>query len=147
MSDAAPQFEEIKIPVPDRVHDLDTVTGLLGIPEWWPTGARVSVVIARASLADDPRSDHIQRELTAKKILPRSAPLPYMVAGKSEPDDVRMLRRAYRAAVALLAQDPSAAPAHVFAGGKNIVALVAAHAASATARMRVEGLLDRKSVV
>lgn len=140
MSDAAPQFEEIKIPVPDRVHNLDTVTGVLGIPEWWPTGARVSVVIARASLAEDPLIDHIQRELTAKKILTLSFPLPFMVAGKKNPDDVRILKRAYQAAVALLAQDPSAAPAHVFAGGKNIGALVAAHTATATARMRVEGL-------
>jgi uncharacterized protein len=140
MSDAAPQFEEIKIPVPDRVHDLDTVTGLLGIPEWWPTGARVSVVIARASLAPDPLIDHIQRELTAKKILTLSFPLPYMAAGKKAPDDMRILKRAYQAAVALLAQDPSAAPAHVFAGGKNIGALVAANAATAAARMRLEGL-------
>jgi predicted alpha/beta-hydrolase family hydrolase len=140
MSDAAPQFEEIKIPVPDRIHGLDTVTGLLGIPEWWPTGARVSVVIARASLAEDPLIDHIQRELTAKKILTLSFPLPYMVAGKKNPDDMRILKRSYQAAVALLAQDPSAAPAHVFAGGKNIGALVAAHAASAAGRMRVEGL-------
>jgi predicted alpha/beta-hydrolase family hydrolase len=141
MSDAAPQFEEIKIPVPDRVHDLDTVTGLLGIPEWWPTGARVAVVIARASAAPDPMIEHIQRQLTAKKILTLSFPLPFMVAGKKNPDDMRLLKRSYQAAVALLAQDPSAAPAHLFAGGKNIGALVATHAVTAaTARMRVEGL-------
>jgi uncharacterized protein len=140
VSEAVPQFEEIKIPVPDRVHDLDTITGTLGIPEWWPTGARVSVVMARAKLGPDPLIDFIQRELTAKKILTLSFPLPYMVAGKRNPDDMRILKRSYQAAVALLAQDPSAAPAHVFAGGKNIGALVAAHAATATARMRVDGL-------
>jgi hypothetical protein len=61
LSDAAPQFEEIKIPLPDRVHELDAVTGLLGIPEWWPTGSRVAVVLARASGEADPLIDHIQR--------------------------------------------------------------------------------------
>jgi hypothetical protein len=138
LSDAAPQFEEIKIPLPDRLHDLDTVTGLLGIPEWWPTGSRVAVVIARASGEPDPLIEHIQRELTAKKMLTLSFPMPYMQAGKKNPDDMRFMKRTYQAAVALLAQDPSAAPAHVFIGGKNMGALVAAHAA--TTRMRVEGL-------
>jgi hypothetical protein len=138
LSDAAPQFEEIKIPLPDRLHDLDAVTGLLGIPEWWPTGSRVAVVIARASGEPDPLIEHIQRELTAKKILTLSFPMPYMQAGKKNPDDMRFMKRTYQAAVALLAQDPSAAPAHVFIGGKNVGALVAAHAA--TTRMRIEGL-------
>jgi uncharacterized protein len=138
LSDAAPQFEEIKIPLPDRLHDLDTVTGLLGIPEWWPTGSRVAVVIARASGDADPMIEHVQRELTAKKILTLSFPMPYMQAGKKNPDDMRFMKRTYQSAVALLAQDPSAAPAHVFIGGKNMGALVAAHAA--TTRMRIEGL-------
>jgi hypothetical protein len=138
LSDAAPQFEEIKIPLPDRLHDLDAVTGLLGIPEWWPTGSRVAVVIARASGEPDPLIEHIQRELTAKKMLTLSFPMPYMQAGKRNPDDMRFMKRTYQAAVALLAQDPSAAPAHVFIGGKNTGALVAAHAA--TTRMRIEGL-------
>jgi uncharacterized protein len=62
----------------------------------------------------------------------------YMQAGKKSPDDMRFMKRTYQAAVALLAQDPSAAPAHVFIGGKNTGALVAAHAA--TTRMRIEGL-------
>lgn len=140
MSETSPQFEEIKIPVPDRVHDLDTVTGVLGIPEWWPTGSRVAVVLARASTAEDPLIDHLQRELTGKKILTLSFPLPYMVAGKKTPDDIHVLKRSYQAAVALLAQDPSAAPAHLFAGGKNVGALVATHAVTATSRIRVEGL-------
>jgi len=138
LSDASPQFEEIKIPLPDRLHDLDAVTGMLGVPEWWPTGSRVSVVIARATGEPDPLIDHLQRELTAKKILTLSFPMPYMQAGKRTPDDMRFMKRTYQAAVALLAQDPSAAPAHVFIGGKNVGALVAAHAA--TTRMRVEGL-------
>jgi predicted alpha/beta-hydrolase family hydrolase len=138
LSDAAPQFEEIKIPLPDRLHGLDAVTGVLGIPEWWPTGSRIALVIARASGEADPLIDTLQRELTAKKILTLSFPMPYMQAGKKAPDDVRVMKRTYQSAVTLLAQDPSAAPAHVFIGGKNMGALVAAHAA--TTRMRIEGL-------
>ncbi|MGH7287478.1 MAG: alpha/beta family hydrolase, partial [Myxococcota bacterium] len=82
--------------------------------------------------------EHLQRELTAKKILTLSFPLPFMQAGKKAPDDLRVMRRTYQAAVTLLAQDPSAAPAHVFIGGKNFGALAAAQAA--TTRMRVEVL-------
>jgi predicted alpha/beta-hydrolase family hydrolase len=95
-------------------------------------------VIARASGEPDPLIEHIQRELTAKKMLTLSFPMPFMQAGKKGPDDMRFMKRTYQAAVALLAQDPSAAPAHVFIGGKNMGALVAAHAA--TTRMRIEGL-------
>ena len=69
MSDASPQFEEVKIPLPDRLHDLDSVPGVLGVPEWWPTGSRVAVVLARASADEDPLIDSLQRELTAKKVL------------------------------------------------------------------------------
>ncbi|MEN8159104.1 MAG: alpha/beta family hydrolase [Myxococcota bacterium] len=138
MSDASPQFEEVKIPLPDRLHDLDAVPGLLGVPEWWPTGSRVAVVIARANADEDPLIDGLQQELTAKKVLTLSFPMPYMVAGKRNPDDMRQLKRVYQSAVTLLGRDPSAAPAHIFIGGKNAGALVAAHAA--TTRMRVEGL-------
>ena len=49
-----------------------------------------------------------------------------------------VLHRTYQAAVSILGRDPTAAPAHIFAGGKNLGALVAAHAA--TSRVRVEGL-------
>src|SRR5262249_14538284 len=84
-----------------------------------------------------PLIDHLQRALTAKKILTLSFPLPFMQAGKKTPDDMRIMKRAYQAAVALLAQDPSAAPAHVFIGGKNLGALVAADAA--TPRKRLPG--------
>jgi predicted alpha/beta-hydrolase family hydrolase len=49
-----------------------------------------------------------------------------------------VLHRTYQAAVSILGRDPTAAPAHIFTGGKNLGALVAAHAA--TSRVRVEGL-------
>jgi len=52
---------------------------------------------------------------------------------------VQVLRRAYRAAVAALARDPSAAPAHLFIGGMGIGARAAADVAAA--RLRVDGLI------
>ncbi len=138
MSEATAQFEEIKIPLPEPVHGLDSVTGTLGVPEWWPTGARVAVVIAQAAAGPDPLLDAIQKEMTARKVLTLRFPMPYMQAGKRKPDDIRVMRRTYHAAVTMLSQDPSAAPAHVYAGGKNMGAMVAAEAA--TTRMRIEGL-------
>jgi predicted alpha/beta-hydrolase family hydrolase len=132
------QFEEIEIPLVEPIHGLNVVKGTLGVPEWWPTGSRVSVVIAQASMAEDPMLDAIQRELTERKYLTLRFPMPYMVAGKKKPDDMKIMTRTYEAAIAVLGKDPSSAPAHVFAGGKNMGALVASH--SATARLRVEGM-------
>lgn len=132
------QFEEIRIPLPEPVDDLDAVTGVLGIPEWWPTGSRVSVVLAQAQAGEDPLLDAIQRRLTDRKILTLRFPFPYMQAERKRPDPMPVLQRTYQAAVATLGRDPTAAPAHVFIGGKNQGALVAAHVA--TGRLRVEGL-------
>lgn len=140
MSEAeeASQFEEIRIPLPEPVDGLEAVTGVLGIPEWWPTGSRVSVVLAQGQADADPLLDALQRQLTDRKILTLRFPFPYMEAGRKRPDPMPVLQRTYQAAVATLGRDPTAAPAHIFIGGKNQGALVAAHAA--TARMRVEGL-------
>ena len=132
------QFEEIEIPLPEPVHGLSAVKGTLGVPEWWPTGSRVSVVIAQGSMAEDPLLDAVQYELTERKFLTLRFPMPYMQAGKRKMDDMKVMTRVYEAAIAVLGKDPSAAPAHVFAGGKNVGALVASHAA--TARLRVEGM-------
>ncbi len=138
VSESAPQYEPIKIPLPEPVHGLDSVTGRLGVPEWWPTGARVSVVIAQASAAEDPLLDTLQKALTERKYLTLRFPMPFMVADKKKPDEPRIMQRTYQAAIQVLSQDPSAAPAYVFAGGKNVGAIAASHAA--TTRLRIQGL-------
>ena len=138
VSDSAPQYEPIKIPLGEPVHGLDSVTGRLGVPEWWPTGARVSVVFAQASAEEDPLLDTLQKALTERKYLTLRFPMPFMVANKKKPDEPRVMQRVYQAAVQVLSQDPSAAPAYVFAGGKNVGAIAASHAA--TARLRIQGL-------
>ncbi len=132
------QFEEIEIPLAEPVHGLDHVKGTLGIPEWWPTGSRISVVFAQASMAPDPLLDAVQHALTERKFLTLRFPMPFMAAGKKKPDDLKVMTKAYEAAIAVLGKDPSSAPGHVFAGGKNMGATVASHAA--VARLRVEGM-------
>ena len=132
------QFEEVQIPLPEPVHELEAVRGILGIPEWWPTGSRVAVVLAQGAAGDDPLLDTLQRELTERKYLTLRFGFPFMEARRKRPDPMPVLQRTYTAALSILGRDPSAAPAHVFIGGKNLGALAAAHAA--TARVRIEGL-------
>jgi hypothetical protein len=132
------RFEEVKIPLPEPIHGLQTVTGVLGIPEWWPTGSRIGIVLAQATQKQDPLLESIQRGLTERSYLTLRFRFPYAEAGKKRPDPMSVLHRTYQSAVSILGRDPSAAPSHVFTGGKNLGALVAAHAA--TSRIRVEGI-------
>jgi predicted alpha/beta-hydrolase family hydrolase len=132
------RFEDVRIPLPETVHGLDAVTGVLGIPEWWPTGSRIGIVLAQATQKEDPLLEGIQRGLTERAYLTLRFRFPHSEAGKKRPDPMPILHRTYQAAVAILGRDPTAAPAHVFTGGKNLGALVAAHAA--TSRVRVDGL-------
>jgi predicted alpha/beta-hydrolase family hydrolase len=132
------RFEDVRIPLPEGVHGLESVRGVLGIPEWWPTGSRIGVVLAEATQKEDPLLESIQRGLTEQSYLTLRFRFPYSEAGKKRPDPMPILHRTYQSAVTILGRDPTAAPAHVFTGGKNLGALVAAHAA--TSRVRVEGL-------
>ena len=98
----------------------------------------MSVVFAQASAAEDPLITALQEALTERKYLTLRFPFPFMQAGKKKPDDMRTLQRTFESAINMLSRDPTSAPAHIFVGGKNTGALVAAHVA--TARLRVEGL-------
>ena len=138
MVEPSVRFEDVRIPLPATVHGLEAVTGVLGIPEWWPTGSRVGIVLAQATQKEDPLLKSIQRGLTERTYLTLRFRFPYSEAGKKRPDPMPVLHRTYQAAVSILGRDPTAAPAHIFTGGKNLGALVAAHAA--TSRVRVEGL-------
>jgi len=138
--DPTARYDNIKIPLPDPVHGLDSVSAVLGIPRWWPTGARVSVVIAHGSGRDmnDPVIEHLHRELTERHYLTLRFNQPFAEAGKRRPDSDRVLRRTLRAAVSVLSADPTAAPAHLFLGGKGMGGQVAADLAGS--RVRVDGL-------
>jgi uncharacterized protein len=132
------RFEQVRIPLREPVHGLDSVSGVLGVPEWWPTGARVGVAFAHGSHKEDPLLEFLQQQLTERKLLTLRFQLPFVEAGKRRPDPAPVLLSTFRSAVTLLHNDPTAAPAHLFIGGKNAGALAAAHAA--TARLRIDGL-------
>jgi predicted alpha/beta-hydrolase family hydrolase len=134
------RFEDVQIPLREPAQELESVSGVLGIPEWWPTGSRVGIVIAHAQRADkdDPQLVELQRVLTERKFLTLRFNFPYAEAKKRRPDPLPVLERAYRSAAAFLGRDPTAAPAHLFAGGKDLGALVAAQLA--TTRVRLDGL-------
>jgi uncharacterized protein len=134
------RYEEIRIPLSEPVHGLEEVSGILGVPRWWPTGSRVSVVIAHGANRDmnEPAIADLHRELTERRYLTLRFNFPFAEAGKRRPDDINVLRRTLRAAVGALGRDPTAAPAHLFLGGKGLGAQVAADLASS--RVRVDGL-------
>ena len=71
MVEPSARFEDIKIRLPDPIHGLEEVSGVLGIPRWWPTGSRVGVVICHGANddMDNPVLEHIHRELTERRFL------------------------------------------------------------------------------
>jgi len=134
------RYEQIKIPLTEPVHGLEEVSGILGIPRWWPTGSRVSVVMCHGGTDDmnDPVIEHVHRELTERRYLCLRFNFPFAEAGKRRADSMAVLRRTLRAAIGALGRDPTAAPAHLFLGGKGLGGQVAADLASS--RVRVDGL-------
>ena len=133
------RFEEIRIPLEEPQHELSAVSGVLGVPEWWPTGSRIGVVLAHGAGRDmnDPLVAVLHRGLTERKALTLRFNFSYAEAKRPRPDPVHVLERTFRQAVAVLGRDSTAAPAHLFVGGIGLGALVAAQAA---ARLRVNGV-------
>jgi predicted alpha/beta-hydrolase family hydrolase len=134
------RLEPIKIRLPDSVHGLEEVSAVLGIPRWWPTGSRVSVLVAhdKSGDMDDPTVAEVQRQLTERRYLTLRFNFPFAEAKRSRPDSENVLRRTLRAALGALGRDPTAAPAHLFIGGKGLGGQVALDVASS--RLRVDGL-------
>jgi len=133
------RFDELKIPVAAEGGAL-AVSGVLGVPEWWPSGARVGVVLApgNSGRCDDPLLVDLHRQLTEHKYLALRFNFPFGEAGRKRPDPPLLLRQTFRAAIQMLSADPTAAPAHVFIGGLALGAKVASHVA--TDRVRVTGV-------
>ncbi|MCG8588437.1 MAG: hypothetical protein MJE66_04030 [Proteobacteria bacterium] len=142
MVEPSARFEDIRIPLREPVHGLDSVSGVLGIPEWWPTGSRVAVVLAHASARDqnEPMLVALHRELTERKYLTLRFNFPFAEAGKrSSADSAEAMEMAFRSAVAVLGRDPASAPAHLFLGGVGLGARVCAQLARE--RLRLDGLI------
>jgi uncharacterized protein len=138
--ESSARFEEVRIPLDEPVGNVAAVGGALGVPEWWPTGSRIGIVIAHGSGRDmnDPLVAALQRGLTERKMLALRFNFPFAEAKRPRPDRPAALERALRSAVAVLGRDPSAAPAHLFVGGIGLGGLVAAQAAAT--RLRVNGV-------
>ncbi len=136
----AARFEEVEIPVPEEVAGVSKLSGVLGVPEWWPTGSRVGIVFAhdKGSNHQDPTIEALHHGMTERGYLTLRFNFPFAETGRRRPDKQPVLERAFLEAVQFLGRDPTAAPAHIFLGGKGIGGRVAAR--TAMSRLRVEGL-------
>jgi predicted alpha/beta-hydrolase family hydrolase len=136
------RLQDVQIPLDEPADGVEAVSGVLGVPEWWPTGSRIGVVLAHGSGRDldDPLVAALQRGLTERKYLALRFNFPFAQAKKPRADALPVLERVFRHAVAVLARDPSAAPAHLFIGGVGIGAQAAVQCAAA--RLRVDGLFS-----
>ena len=143
MVEPSARFEDVKIPLAEPVHGLAEVSAVLGIPRWWPTGARVGVVLAHGAGAganyEEPAIAELHRELTERRYLCLRFNFPWAEAGKRRPDPPGVLRRTLRAAIGILTRDPTAQPAHLFLAGRGLGAEVAAELS--VARLRADGLV------
>ena len=137
MVEPTSRIEEFKIPLTEPVHGLASVPGVLGVPRWWPTGARVCVVLAHGANSDytDPLIEYLQRELTERRYLTLRFNFPFAEAKKTRPDPLPVLRRTFRSALGAIARDPTAAPAHLVLCGMGLGAQAAADVAGARARV------------
>ncbi len=125
----AATFEDLEIPLPESVHGINHVRGVLGIPEWWPTGERIAVVIAHAANSnfEDPFVAAMCNGLTHRSYLTLRFNFPFAEAGKrSTSDSPAVLERGYRAALNVLGRDPTALPARILVGGVGLGGRVAA---------------------
>ena len=117
------KFDSIQIAVAPEVF----VSGVTGVPPWWPSGHRGGIVLGHdvgtnlhnAFLAD------LQEALTRRGYLTVRFNFPYAEQRKKRPDPPQLLERAFRAAAATLVRDPQNAPARVFLGGMGLGARVA----------------------
>lgn len=143
----AAKFEEVTINLPSPLCGVESLSAVVGIPEWWPTGSRVALAIAHDAGSDmnDPLVTTIHRELAGRKVLTIRFNFPFAErrargsrAKKGQTDGEEDLERAYRAALSILGRDPAAAPSHLFLGGVGLGAQVAARLA--TARLQLSGV-------
>ena len=105
-----------------------STSGVLGVPEWWPSGSRVGVLLAH----DTPYNQDqqvlvkLQDELVERGYLALRFNFLYAEQGKKRPDSASLLERTMRAAVSYVVRDPQNAPAQLILAGVGLGARVAA---------------------
>lgn len=126
--DGAVKIEPIEIKVAPDV----TVAGRISMPEWWPSGQRIGIVLAHdlETNLDDPRIAALQQGLSERSHFVVAFNFPFAQEGKKRPDPERLLERAFRAAVGASMRDVEAAPARLFIGGYGLGARIAVNAAA-----------------
>jgi len=130
-----PRFEALQLAATPDIG----ISGILGIPEWWPSGHRIGVVMAHdvGGNMDQELVVWLQHQLVDRGFLTIRFNFPYAEQGKKRPDPPVLLEKAYRAAIAGLVRDPQDTPAQtVFAGvglGARVSADIIASGAKADA--------------
>lgn len=117
------KLKSIRIPIS---QDL-AVSGIVGIPEWWPTGARAAIVLGHDS-AGSKESELIvalHLALADRGYLTLRFDFPFVELGKKRPDAMPVLERTLRQAIASLMGDSQNAPARLVLGGLGLGARVA----------------------
>jgi uncharacterized protein len=134
------KFKDVRIELPEPLEGCDSLSAVIGFPEWWPTGARIAVVIAHGEGdLNDPLVTSLHEELAQHRFLTLRFNFPFAEAGKKpkKPDPL-VLEKAFRAALGLLTQDKTSAPSHLFLGGLGLGAQAAARLAAS--RVHADGL-------
>jgi hypothetical protein len=135
-------MDEVKVEAIEiRVLADVTVSGRIAMPEWWPSGQRLGVVLAHdlETSLDAPALVALQRGLAARSHLVLTFNFPYTQQGKKRPDPEPLLERSFRAAVAAVLRDAEAAPGRLIVGGIGLGARIAANVVAQG--LKVEGLL------
>ncbi len=118
------KLETVQIPVSAGT----SVSGVMAIPEWWPTGERVGVVLANDtnSSMEQELLANIQTALADRGDLALRFNFPYVQEGKRRPDSPPILQRALRAAIAFMVGNPQNAPARLVLMGVGLGARTSA---------------------
>ncbi len=117
------QLENVQIAVTPEI----TVSGVLGIPEWWPTGERVGVIVAHDTNAN---MDHdlpvlLHQSLAERGDLTLRFNFPYAEARKKRPDQPGLLQKTMRAVISFMMSNPHNAPARLVLAGAGLGGRVA----------------------
>lgn len=117
------KLETIQIPVSPEI----SVPGVLGIPEWWPTGERVGVILTHdtKSTMDQDLLLRLHAALADRGNLALRFNFPYVGEGKRRPDPPQLLQRTLRAAIAFMLGNPQNAPARLVLMGLGLGGRVA----------------------
>ena len=117
------RFAAVEIPL----GEAGKVSGVVGIPQWWPTGRRVGVAIAH-DVGDSMEGELVKglhEHLAEHGYLCVRFNFPYVEAGKKRPDPLPVLERSYRAALKQLLRGAEETPAHLILIGFGLGGRVA----------------------